>query len=195
MAKLPNTGKSFVLLTTIGGLSDASGRNLTLQESIARLKQNKNLILCSMEDAYVFGGVIGGYVTSGKLQGERAAELMMRHFKGEPLRNIHPLLKSPNTYMFDRRSLLESRLILSEYSARNAIILHENKTFFEQYQEMILNAVFIFFIFFLLFMVIVFFIAVQKNDQLEKLKTELEECSSELLRIKERVNTSDDFDE
>jgi len=195
MAKLPNSRKSFVLLTTVGGLSDRNGRTMTLQESIGRLRENKNLILCSMEDAYVFGGVIGGYVTSGTLQGERAAELAIRHLQGIPLRKIDSVVKSPNTYMFDRDSLVRSRLILSEYTARDAIILHEEKTFFERYQETILNGVFIFFIFFLLFMVIVFFIAVQKNDQLKKLQSDLEERSDELATLKERVNSNDDLDE
>lgn len=195
MAKLPKSRKSFVLLTTIGGLSDRNGRTMTLQESIGRLRENKNLILCSMEDAYVFGGVIGGYVTSGTLHGERAAELAIRHLQGTPLREIQSVVKSPNTYMFDRNALVESRLILSEYTARDAIILHEEKTFFERYQETILNVVFIFVIFFLLFMVIVFFIAVQKNDQLKKLQRDLEERSDELATLKERVNSSDDSDE
>lgn len=195
VSKLPNSRKSFVLLTTIGGLSDRNGRNMTLQESIGRLRENKNIILCSMEDAYVFGGVIGGYVTSGMLQGERAAELAIRHFQGIPLGQMQSVIKSPNTYMFDRHSLVDSRLILSEYTSRNAIILHENKTFFERYQEMILNGVFIFFILFLLFMVIVFFIAVQKNDQLNRLKADLEESSAELSTLKKRLNSSDDSDE
>ncbi|MDP3292702.1 MAG: hypothetical protein Q8M43_11795, partial [Sulfuricurvum sp.] len=158
-------------------------------------KQNKNLILCSMEDAYVFGGVIGGYVTSGKLQGERAAELAIRHLNGEPLKDIHSVLKSPNTYMFDRHSLVESRLILSEYTARNAIVLYENKTFFEKYQGAILNSMFIFFIFFFIFLIIVFFLFIQKNDQLKKLKKELDDTSAELSSAKERLDASDDFDE
>lgn len=195
MAKLPKSRKSFVLLTTIGGLSDRNGRNMTLQESIGRLRENKSLILCSMEDAYVFGGVIGGYVTSGTLHGERAAELAIRHLQGTPLREIQSIVKSPNTYMFDRNALVESRLILSEYTARDAILLHEEKTFFERYQETILNVVFIFVIFFLLFMVIVFFIAVQKNDQLKKLQRDLEERSDELATLKESVNSSDNSDE
>lgn len=194
-AKLPKSTKSFVVLTTIGGLSDADGRNLTLQESIARLKQNKNLILCSMEDAYVFGGVIGGYVTSGKLQGERAAELAIRHLNGEPLKDIHSVLKSPNTYMFDRHSLVESRLILSEYTARNAIVLCEDKTFFEKYQGVILNSMFIFFIFFFIFLIIVFFLFIQKNDQLKKLKKELDDTSAELSSAPKRLDSSDDVNE
>ena len=195
ISKMPSSQKSFVLLTTIGGLSDVSGNTLTLKESIAQLSKNKNLILCSMEDAYVFGGVIGGFVTSGKLQGENAAELVGRHLNGISLINLHSIVKSPNTYMFDRRALVSSRLILSEYTARNSIILHENKTFFETHQEMILNSIFIFVSFFLLFIVMAFFIVVQKNDQYKKLKNALEESTAELEKLKKREVSYNDNDE
>ncbi len=195
ISKMPSTQKSFVLLTTIGELRDLSGNTLTLKESIAKLGKNKNLILCSMEDAYVFGGVIGGFVTSGKLQGENAAEMISRYLNGTPFIHLRSIVKSPNTYMFDRRALVSSRLILSEYTARNSIILHENKTFFETHQEMILNAIFIFVSFFLLFIVIVFFIAVQKNDQYKKIKNALEEKSAELEKLKNRESPDDDNDE
>lgn len=177
IAKLPTSPKSFILLTTIGGLSDSSGRNLTLQESIERLKQNKHLVLCSMEDAYVLGGVIGGYVTSGTLQGEHASQLTTRYLQGTPVEKIESVTKSPNTYMFDRRSLVDSRLVLSEYTARNAIIIHEEKTFFEQHQEMILNGMFIALTLFFIFLIIVYFVIGQKRMEIKALTEQLVELS------------------
>jgi hypothetical protein len=115
---LPKTPKSFVMLTTIGGLTDAKGLSLLPKESIKRLKQNQNIIVCSMEDSYVLGDVIGGYVTSGTQQGSKAADLMMRYFTGESLQKIKSIATSPNIYMFDRKELSKSRLILSEYIRR-----------------------------------------------------------------------------
>ncbi|MFH0708921.1 MAG: diguanylate cyclase [Pseudomonadota bacterium] len=187
MQQLPKTPKSFVLLTTIGGWSDQSGRILTLKESINTLKSNKHLILCSMEDAYLLGGVVGGFVTSGANQGLEAAKLATRYFSGEPLSSIHSIIKSPNGYIFDRRALIESRLILSEYTARNAIILNEKKNFFEQHQEMILNTLFIVMTLFLIFLIIVYFVALQKKSHLHQVESELDECSTELLVLKEKL--------
>lgn len=187
MAKLPNSPKTFVLLTTIGELSDSKGHNLTLKESIAILKQKPNLILCSMEDAYVQGGVVGGFVTSGAKQGTHAAELLIRYFNGEPLKNISSVIISPNVYMFDRKALMKSRLILSEYIARDAVLLHDKKTFLERYQHIILNTFFIVLVLFLLFLLIVFFIALQKNAQLKKLEAALEERSDEVSILKEKL--------
>lgn len=185
--KLPNSPRSFVLLTTIGELSDADGHKLTPKESIDSLRKNSNIIICSMEDAYLLGGVVGGFVTSGTKQGSSAAELVIRYFRGEPLNRIHSLIKSPNVYMFDHEALVESRLILSEYIARGAVIIHREKTFFEHYQETILSVIFILFALFLLFAVLVFFVTIQKNAKIKKLETELQENSAELLTAREKL--------
>lgn len=182
--KLPNTPKSFVLLTTIGGWNNANGDTLSLQESIRKLKEKPNLILCSMEDAYVINGVVGGLVTSGEHQGKHAAKLMIDYFGGKSLNTLTSITRSPNIYMFDRRALMESRLILSEYIARDAVIAHEDKTFFETHQEDVLNAFFLFIILFLVFVVIVFFISMQKSKQLHKMTEDLKICQSELESIK-----------
>lgn len=175
IAKLPNRRKSFVLLTTIGGWNDEDGHNLTLNESIDHLTKNPNLIVCSMEDAYVSGGVIGGFVTSGMSQGKHAADLVVRYLNGEPLKSIRSVVKSPNIYMFDHKALKDKRLILSEYIAHDAVILHKEKSLFERYYEIILDVMFITFVLFFVFIIAVIFIMVQKNNQIEKLKIDLEE--------------------
>lgn len=195
MAKLPKTPKTFVLLTTIGELRDSNGRNLTLKESIQILKQNRNLILCSMEDAYVQVGSIGGFVTSGANQGSMSAKLATRYLNGESLIHIPSIVKSPNVYMFDRKGLMESRLILSEYIARDAVILHEKRTFFERYQQSILNTVFIIVVFFLLLAVIGILLLLQKNTQLKKMESDLEESYKELRIIKEKIALAEQYDE
>ncbi|WP_151174282.1 ABC transporter substrate-binding protein [Sulfuricurvum kujiense] len=177
--KLPNTPQSFVLLTTIGGWNDEDGHNLTLKESIEHLTQNPNLIVCSMEDAYVTGGVIGGFVTSGTSQGKHAADLVVRYLKGEDLKSIHSVLKSPNIYMFDHDAFKNSRLILSEYTVRDAVILHKEKSFFERFHEIILDVTFITFVLFFVFIVAVIFMLHQKNNQIETLKIALREKNSE----------------
>lgn len=184
IVKLPKAPKSFLLLTTIGGWTDSKGDTLSLRESISKLKERSNLILCSMEDAYVMGGVVGGMVTSGKLQGERAAELMTHYFEGKPLYSLASVTQSPNVYMFDRKALMEARLILSEYIARQSVIVHEEKTFFESHQEDILNAFFLFFILFLIFLVVVFFMSMQKSKEIDKITENLKRCQSELESIK-----------
>jgi ABC-type uncharacterized transport system substrate-binding protein len=186
-SKLPTAQKSFVILTTIGNLTDKSNRTLTLKESINRLRQHNNLIFCSMEDAYVFGGVIGGYVTSGSNQGMNAARLMTHYLNGKTLLAIPSVNTSPNLYMFDRKALMDARLILSEYIARDAIIFHQDKSFVEKYQAEIVNVMFVFLVIFLIFVLMVFLITVHKNRRLKMLELSLQECNIESEKLKQRL--------
>lgn len=133
------------------------------------------------------GGVVGGFVTSGAKQGLEASALVARYFNGEPLRTIDSIVKSPNVYMFDNQAVINSRLILSEYTARNAVILHRNKSFFEKHQHMILDAVFILITLFLIFLIIIYFITLQRKAYLREVESALEESSSELSMIKEKL--------
>jgi hypothetical protein len=97
--------------------------------------------------------------------------------------------------MFDRKGLLNSRQILSEYIARHAVILHEKKTFFERYQQTILSVIFILFILFIVLLFVNFLIILQKNAQIEKMKLDLDRCSDELLNMKDKLAFFEQSDE
>ncbi|MBN2894785.1 MAG: hypothetical protein JXK05_02715 [Campylobacterales bacterium] len=113
------------------------------EDVIVRLRRHPDLIIGSMEDAYVGKGVIGGYVTSGRQQGSKAAGLLLAYLGGTPMEHLAADDESANVYMFDRSALRDARLILSEYIARNAQILHEEKGFFERNREMLLGLFFV----------------------------------------------------
>ncbi len=136
---LSKESKNFVLLTTIGNFKDDNNNTLLVQESIEKLKENQNLIILSMEDAYMFHGVVGGFVTSGNKQGEEAANLVLKYLQEKSLHNVKSLLKSPNVYMFNSKELINARVILSEYIARDAIFLGKNQDFIEKNQSLLLN--------------------------------------------------------
>lgn len=171
LQKLPNKPRSFVLLTTIGNLKDDNNNTLQPKESISIINQNQNLNILSMEDAYMYEGVIGGYMTSANKQGEEAADLVIQYLKRNSLENIHSILKSPNIYMFNWKSLTNSRVILSEYIARNALITGKNATFIETNTSMLLNILVIIMIILILGILIMYVVKRKKyEDQDEKLK-------------------------
>jgi PAS domain S-box-containing protein len=159
---------SFVLLTTIGGFVDANGNNVTLQESIGKLSKLKNIILLSMEDAYIQGGVIGGYVTDGSKQGSLAAKMALQALTNTPITKIESITKSSNSYIFNRKELVNSKLILSEYTARNAIIFNEEESFYIRHQELIRNAFLVLFALVILSFTIIYFISKEKKQALEE---------------------------
>lgn len=164
--RLPDTKKTFVLMTTIGKWSDKNGNTLTIKDSVSALSKKRNLVLCSMEDAYMVGGVVGGYVTSAKEQGRTAASLAGRYLQGEPFKNIHSVFKSPNIYMFDRSALNSSRLVLSEYTARNATILHPEQGFFVRNENILINIIFILVSILFILFIFFFFLVREKNRRI-----------------------------
>ena len=84
--KLPKDEKIFVILATIGNLINDNNQTMLVQESIKTLKENRKLIILTMEDAYMRDGVVGGYVTSGERQGEEAAQLVLKYLKNKSLK-------------------------------------------------------------------------------------------------------------
>lgn len=191
LLQLPHKPKSFVILTTIGNFKHRDGTTSSLTQSITALKKKSNLILCSMEDGYVQGGVIGGYVTSGQKQGEYAAQVVIKYLNGVEFSTIQAQIKNPNIYMFDRQSLMEARVVLSEYIAHNSVILHPEQSFVERYQKEILNTFFIFIILFLVFLLIFILLSYNKNRDIDALKMELKKCHDEFNRLQK----GDKFDE
>ncbi len=54
---------------------------------------------------YLGKGSVGGMITSGYRQGELAAQMALRVLSGQPVKEIAPVTRSPNQYMFDGRKL------------------------------------------------------------------------------------------
>ncbi len=168
LAALPAKKRSFVILTTIGGWRDARGNLLTPEESLGAFKNYPHLVLCSMEDAYVSGGVIGGYVTSGTNQGREAANLVLRLFGGEKIAFLSPILKSPNEYRFDQKALSASRVVLSEYVRRQAVILNPDQTLLERHAANLMNLLFLFSFGAFVAGIIVYFLLREKNHRIRE---------------------------
>ncbi len=100
LTALHETGPGVVIVTTIGGVHDAEGRVLELKEVMKEITDTGRMVLV-MEDAYLFPGVLGGYVTTARLQGELAARLATRVLRGEPVSAIPPVMDSPAELVFD----------------------------------------------------------------------------------------------
>lgn len=167
ISNLPKSRRSFVLLTTIGEFKDKDERTLSPNESISLLEKNKNLIILSMEDAYMYHGVVGGYVTSGQKQGSEAAGLVLQYLKSGSLDTVKSIKKSPNVYLFDSKALSNARVVLSEYVARNAKIIGKDKDFIEQNKSILLD-ILILIIFALLIAIVVLYALQKKRCSLNK---------------------------
>lgn len=164
--KLPN--RSFVLLTTIGAFEEDNAKHSTLDNSIERLSELKNIILLSMEDAYIKHSVIGGYVTDGIKQGSLAAQKAYAILKKTSMKNTDNITNNSNTYIFNRKALLDAKLFLPEYISREAVILNENITFYVKYQKYIINTFFIFLTIILIALILIYFVSRDKKHKLQR---------------------------
>ena len=127
----------FVFLTTLGAMKDASDRMLDLAEIVSAIEHAGPYTILSMEDVYLYHGVLGGYVTSGTKQGETAAEMVARYLGGTSIADIAPIESSPNEYIFDAEELRRTGLQLPPEIARKATILNPLPTFYERNLDVI----------------------------------------------------------
>lgn len=186
--KLPNRPRNFVLLTTIGHLNDDSNNTLLLSESIQKIKQHRNLILLTMEDAYMLDGVVGGYVTSGSAQGREAAKLLLEYLKSNSLNAVKSLKNSPNIYMFNSKELTKSRVVLSEYIARDAVIIAEDKQAIFKKQSALLSILTIIIILLIFGMIVIY--AMYRKKIKQNMHKEL---IQKLERVKLKLSAKDQF--
>jgi UDP-2,3-diacylglucosamine pyrophosphatase LpxH len=148
--------RSFAILTTIGNFKDNHANSLTLSESIKKLSSLKNIIILTMEDAYMLPGVLGGYVTSGMLHGEIAANMALKLLNGLPIEKMSSTLEGQYVYMFNEKEVYAKGFILSQYIARDAIIINKKESFWKDTQE---SSLFVIIFFLLLAIMILSFLA------------------------------------
>ena len=156
----------FVILTTLGALVNGAGAGLTLDESISAIAALDRRTVISMEDVYLFKGVLGGYVTSGVAQGEAAARLVVRHFAGTPISAIAPVEQSPNEYLVDAHELQRAGLTLPADIASRATILHPLPTFFQRHERKIVFTLYALAAMFGLSLTVSLAVVMRKNRQI-----------------------------
>ncbi len=134
--RLQAAGTGVVIVTTIGGVRDTNGRVLELNEIMAQITDTGRMVLI-MEDAYFFPGVLGGYVTTARLQGETAARLATRIIRGESVSTIKPVTESPAELVFDWNALQYFGVRLSDELMARAKIINQPLPFLERHPKLV----------------------------------------------------------
>ena len=142
-AELRGRRERFVFLTTLGAMDSAEGETQTLAETVAAIVASGRFTIFSMEDAYLYPGVLGGYVTSSRRQGELAAELVGRHLFGTPVAQIAAVEASPNEYVIDATELRNAGLSLPPGIAAQARMINPPPNFIARNLSLILPALYL----------------------------------------------------
>ncbi|HEY5291796.1 MAG TPA: ABC transporter substrate binding protein, partial [Burkholderiales bacterium] len=182
VAALQGRKEKFVFLTTLGAMTDAAGNTFTLPETIAAIVQAGRFIIISMEDVYLYPGVLGGYVTSGYKQGAATADLSARYLAGTAVAAIKPIESGTNEYIIDGGELEKLGLTLPAELAGRATILNPLPTFFERNLKLMVQSLYAFAFLSLASIVAFIYALLRKNRQIARASKDLA-AHAEQLRI------------
>jgi len=186
---------ALVVMTTLGAVRDAEDEVLSLRETIAALVAAAPKALISMEDAYLFDGVLGGYVTSSTAQGAAAAGLMLRYLSGARVTDIQPLTMSPNEYIFDAQILKTLGLQLPPDILARTKLINVGPSLFARHQTLILGALGVLSAALFLTLVMYALTLMAKNRQLTQGSALLAEQGARLEESEEKYRSLFEFSE
>jgi PAS domain S-box-containing protein len=188
LARLHDLPGKYLFLTTLGGITDENDQVLPLHEIMKSLVRTGRIVI-SMEDAYIIEGVLGGYVTSGRKQGVTAAQLFLAYAHGMPVVDLPPILKSPNAWIFDDRSLQQHGITLPDDIRSQAVLLHPHPSFYEQFRTLIFGVLIVLAV--LLFSVVTMSIVFlsRKNRELRLAQKNAESANSLFHQLAEQTRT------
>ena len=141
LKSLSHRTEKYLFLTSLGGVKNTSGQTQTIQETLAGIESSGHFAVISMEDAYIIGNVLGGYVTSGKSQGAAAARLALEYLNGRSIEQIINITESPNVYMFNQTRLEQMGISLPDSIRKSAILLNPPMTFYERNRSLLISMI------------------------------------------------------
>jgi len=182
----------YLILTTIGGISDSAGQNQTLAQVVSTIKKPESIII-SMEDSYLLKGVLGGYVTSGRRQGRAAAELVLMYQQGTPINSIPSIKNSPNEYIFDYNELNKNNITLPDSIVATAEILNKPPSLYQRYRNIVIGSIVVLTLLVILLMAAFILFISRKNKKIEITSRKLENQALKLKQIKDKLTTAQEI--
>ena len=132
LKKIKASAKGVIILTSIGNMRDNYGNYAGLKSIISAIANTGRKVLI-MEDAYLHPGAIGGYVTSGHLQGNNSALLASRIISGESATSIPPITEGLNQLILRWPEIKRLNIQLKQSILNNAKVIDQPKSLVESY--------------------------------------------------------------
>lgn len=160
---------------------DNQGHFLEYDESIMLVAQYSRVPVYVSIDFSLGYGAVGGYLTSGTLQGENAAQLAIKILQGQDAEKLDITDVSPNNYYFDYKALQKWGIKISDLP-ENSVIINYEKSYWESHKDLLIR--FIIVVFFLSIIIIYLIITVIKKNHL---KNQLIKSNNSLLELKSNL--------
>ncbi len=133
-----------IILTTIGGFKGRNGDLIPVNEVTKRIVSAADFVVLTLEDTYIQEGVLGGYCVDGHAQGEEAGRMALQILLHPKLPLSH-LEINTNHWIFDAKALRDMGIVLPRAIEFKSQFLNPPKTFFQLYQQEIINLVYVLF--------------------------------------------------
>jgi PAS domain S-box-containing protein len=128
LAKLPPE----TIILNLSFFRDRLGQSYSTRDGNKLIAAHAGRAIYSCWDYFLVGDVVGGYMTSGRQQGEEAATMVGAILKGIRANDIPIIRTSPNTYMFDD-NVMERFGIKRSALPNGSVVLNSQVSMLEQY--------------------------------------------------------------
>jgi len=134
LAKLPPD----TIILNLSFFRDKLGQSYSTQEGNKLIAAHAGRAIYSCWDFFLVGDVVGGYVTSGRQQGEKAASMVAAILKGIRANDIPIIRTSPNAYMFDY-NVMERFGIKESALPKGSVVINRQVSMLKQYWSWLLG--------------------------------------------------------
>ena len=138
---------------------------LSYYKAVEKIEKDTNVPVYGLWDFTLGHGIIGGYLTSGYFQGQKAAQMADDILKGIPVESIPVLMKSPNKYMFDYKQVKKYN-INEEMIPRSSVFINKEASLFDTYFKEIVGLAILFIM--MIVFIIILLININKRKIAEK---------------------------
>lgn len=170
----------FLFLTTLGSVKDIEGSSLPLALTTRAIVNAGHFVVFSMEDAYLYPGVLGGFVTSGPLQGQYAAQLLLRYLNGTRMSDLAPIETSPNEYIFDETELKKAKLSLPKDLKGKITLINTIPSYYESNRHIILGTLYGLTVLLFISLATSLFLVLRKNRKIARYSQKIAEIKEGL---------------
>ena len=179
-AELPDDSSVLLLSFT----RDKAGEVFSLERSAELLTPFCRVPVYSVWDFHLNHGILGGMLTTGEAQGEKAAELLLRILAGEQPASIPVVKEGSNRLLFDHRTM-QRFAIDRDRLPPGSTLVNRPPSFYELHRDLVLQAAFTFIL--LLAVIVVISITLVRRRAMEKALKRSEERLRTVFRAAETV--------